>query len=118
MKVFLRFFKYTKNYIRPLILANAMMLLYVLFSLLSITLIMPFIDLLFNQGSQKVQLPKHFSVFDIKDYLTYQLSVLTSQYTKLELVTYLCITMIVFNYLDVVYNSRDQYSLFLLGKVA
>lgn len=86
-----------------------MMLLYVLFSLLSITLIMPFIDLLFNQGSQKIQLPKHFSVFDIKDYLTYQLSVLTSQYTKLELVTYLCITMIVVFLLKNLFSYLQTY---------
>ncbi|MGB5895887.1 MAG: hypothetical protein WBG58_17050, partial [Ignavibacteriaceae bacterium] len=79
MKTFWRFFKYLKPYLKPLVIANVFMLLFVLFSLLSIGLIMPFIDLLFNQSAQTFVPQADISILDLKDFLTYKLSELVSQ---------------------------------------
>jgi subfamily B ATP-binding cassette protein MsbA len=94
MKVFWRFFKYLKPYIKPLAAANFFMLLFVIFSLASIGLVMPFIDLLFNP-SIEVTTPVNFSLLNLKEWLSYQLNEFVQSYSKLELVTYLCVLIII-----------------------
>ena len=95
MKVFWRFFKYLKPYVKPLAAANFFMLLFVIFSLASIGLVMPFIDLLFNQSSAQLGNEVSFSIFNLKDWLSYKLSEFVQSYSKLQLVTYLCILIII-----------------------
>jgi subfamily B ATP-binding cassette protein MsbA len=95
MKVFWRFFKYLKPYVKPLAAANFFMLLFVIFSLASIGLVMPFIDLLFNQSSAQSIPEVSFSIFNLKEWLSYQLNEFVQSYSKLQLVTYLCILIIV-----------------------
>ncbi|GAB4289318.1 MAG: ABC transporter ATP-binding protein [Ignavibacteriaceae bacterium] len=109
MKTFWRFFKYLKPYLKPLIIANIFMLLFVIFSLFSIGLVMPFIDLLFNQSAQSFQPRADISILDLKDYLTYKLSELVSQYSRLELVTYLCILMVVIFFLKNLFSYLQTY---------
>ncbi|KAA0243369.1 MAG: ABC transporter ATP-binding protein [Ignavibacteriota bacterium] len=94
MKVFWRFFKYLKPYIKPLAAANFFMLLFVIFSLASIGLVMPFIDLLFNQSPDKLSTEVSFSIVNIKEWLSYQLNQFVQSYSKIELVTYLCVLII------------------------
>lgn len=94
MKVFWRFFKYLKPYIKPLAAANFFMLLFVIFSLASIGLVMPFIDLLFNP-SVEATTPVNFSLLNLKEWLSYQLNEFVQSYSKLELVTYLCVLIII-----------------------
>lgn len=117
MKIFWRFFKYIKPYLRSLIIANVCMLLFVLFNLLSIGLIMPFIDLLFNQTRPEFQAGQDISIFNIKDFLTYRLNELVTQYEKLDLLVYLCILIVlifllknVFQYLQVYFMSTVDQS--------
>ncbi|MBE0570862.1 MAG: ABC transporter ATP-binding protein [Ignavibacteriaceae bacterium] len=95
MKVFWRFFKYLKPYIKPLAAANFFMLLFVIFSLASIGLVMPFIDLLFNQSPDQITTEVSFSILNLKEWLSYQLNEFVQSYSKLQLVTYLCILIIV-----------------------
>lgn len=95
MKVFWRFFKYLKPYIKPLAAANFFMLLFVIFSLASIGLVMPFIDLLFNQTPDGVTKEVSFGIFNLKEWLSYKLGEFVQSYTKQELVTYLCILIVI-----------------------
>ena len=95
MKVFWRFFKYLKPYVKPLAAANFFMLLFVIFSLASIGLVMPFIDLLFNQSSAQSSAEVSFSIFNLKEWLSYQLNEFVQSYSKLELVIYLCVLIVV-----------------------
>jgi len=95
MKVFWRFFKYLKPYIKPLAAANFFMLLFVVFSLASIGLVMPFIDLLFNQSPEQLSIEQSFSILHLKEWLTYKLNEFVLHYSKLELVAYLCILIII-----------------------
>lgn len=95
MKIFLRFFKYLRSYKRHFALANLFMLLFVIFSVISIALIMPFVDLLFRDNVQQTHKVIEFSLFNLKDYVIAKLSEFTYQIGKLELLTYICIAMIV-----------------------
>ena len=95
MKVFWRFFKYLKPYVKPLAAANFFMLLFVIFSLASIGLVMPFIDLLFNQSPEKLGTELSFSILNLKKWLSYQLNEFVQFYSKLQLVTYLCVLIII-----------------------
>jgi subfamily B ATP-binding cassette protein MsbA len=115
MKTFWRFFRYLKPYVKPLAAANAFMILFVLTNLLSIGLIMPFIDLLFNQQAGKFNPDAAVSIFNIKDYITYKLGELTVKYSKQELVAYLSILMILvfafknlFSYLQTYFMSSVE----------
>lgn len=109
MKTFWRFFKYLKPYVKPLVMANVFMLLFVLFSLLSIGLIMPFIDLLFNQSAQTFVPQADISIFDLKDFLTYKLSELVSQYSKIDLVIYLSILIVVVFFLKNLFSYLQTF---------
>ena len=95
MKVFWRFFKYLKPYVKPLAAANFFMLLFVIFSLASIGLVMPFIDLLFNQSSAQPGTEVSFSILNLKEWLSFKLNDFVQAYSKLQLVTYLCILIII-----------------------
>ncbi len=109
MKIFWRFFSYLKPYMRSLVLANICMVLFVLFNLISITLIMPFMDLLFRQAP--LQQPKEVivSIFSLKEYLNYKLWELTVNYSKVVLITYLSILMIVVFLLKNLFSYLQTY---------
>jgi len=89
MKTFLRFLRYLKNYIKPLSLANIFMVLFVLSSVVSISLIMPLIDLLFRENTQNLPPVESISIFNLKDYMTYKLAEFSSQFGKIELLGYI-----------------------------
>ena len=112
MKTFFRFFKYLRSYSKPLFLANVFMLLFVISSLFSIGLIMPFIDLLFNRTSINFVPKDNISIINLREYLSYKLAELVSQYSKTELINYLCGLMIIifllknlFSYLQTFFMS-------------
>jgi len=109
MKTFRRFFKYLKPYSKSLILANFFMLLFVLFSLFSIGLIMPFIDLLFNQTSINFVPKDNISIINLREYLSYKLAELVSQYSKTELITYLCALMIIIFFLKNLFSYLQTF---------
>lgn len=109
MKIFLRFFRYLKPYKTPLILANIFMILFVIFNLLSVGLLMPFIDLLFNPAIKEVPELKNVSIFDIKDFITYQLALLTQEYTREQLVVYLCVAMLIIFFLKNLTNYLQSF---------
>jgi subfamily B ATP-binding cassette protein MsbA len=109
MKIFAKFFLYIKPYSKHLALANTFMLLFVIFSLLSVALIMPFIDLLFNQAPQTIPPKETISIFDLKDYLSYQLAQLTSEYSKLDLIKFLAVLMIVVFLLKNLFSYLQTY---------
>lgn len=94
-------------------LANAMMILFVVFSLLAVGLIMPFIDLLFNQSSSLAANPATghpaVSVLNLREYLTYQLTEFASRYSKFDLIVYLCVLMIVVFLLKNLFSYLQTY---------
>ena len=67
MNNYKRIFKYVKPYVKQLITANVFTILTVIFSLLSVMMIFPFMDLLFSEKTQTVTDKEVTSIFDLKD---------------------------------------------------
>jgi len=93
MKTFLRLVRYLWPQRRDLALANFMMLFYVLFSVVSVGFIMPFIDVLFGQGASSSAggSTNPGALFDIKAVLQQVFSAIINHYGRLTVLTYLCI---------------------------
>ena len=103
MKIFWRFFRYLKPYLKPLILANMFMIIYVFANLLSIGILMPFIDLLFNEQT-KTTAPQNINIFNLKNYLTFLLNQYLARYSKVDLVAYLSILMLL------IFTAKNLFS--------
>jgi len=95
MHYYKRLFRYLKPYVRPLIMANLFMLLVVVFSLLSVLMIFPFVDLLFKENPTAVNSQNITSIFDIKDIIVYNLASFLQQYSKMQTLLILCIAIVV-----------------------
>ena len=93
MNLFRRIFKYVKPYTKELILANVFTILVVIFSLLSVLMLFPFIDLLFNDSPKTVSEKTITSIFDLKDIITVYFAKIVSSYDKLDVLKYLCLLM-------------------------
>jgi subfamily B ATP-binding cassette protein MsbA len=98
-----------KPYIKPLILANIFTLLVVVFSLLSVLMLVPFVDLLFKEKPAEVTTQNITSIFDIKDIIVYKFSTLLTQYNKLDILLYLCIAIVVTFVLKNVFSFMQTY---------
>ncbi|MBI5477143.1 MAG: ABC transporter ATP-binding protein [Ignavibacteriales bacterium] len=95
MKQYLRILSYLKEYWRPLTAAMFSNILFVIFSTLSVGSVMPFIDILFNPPLQTQQKEIAFSLFKLREYISFQLNKLVMQYDRLDLLLGLCIAIVI-----------------------
>lgn len=103
-----RILRFVKPYIKNLILANLCTLLVVLFSLFSVILIFPFIDLLFNKNVPAK--PAEFtSVFDLKDFIINNFAGMLDKYDRTDILKYLCILILVTFLLKNVFIYMQTY---------
>lgn len=109
MQYYKRLARYLKPYIKPLVMANLFMLLVVLFSLLSLLAIFPFVDLLFKEKPAEVVNKNITSFGDIKDRFIYEFGQLITQYDKLDVLLYLCIAIVVTFVLKNVFSFMQTY---------
>ncbi len=109
MNLFRRIFKYIKPYRKDLILANIFTVLVVIFSLLSVMMLFPFIDLLFNEASKNVQTKDITSIFDLKDIITFYLAKIVSQYNRLDVLKILCLLILVTFFLKNLFTYLQTY---------
>ena len=86
-----RIFKYVKPYLKQLITANIFTILVVIFSLLSVMMIFPFMDLLFNDAPKTIPDKEITSIFDLKDFIIVYFAKILLNYDKLDVLKYLCI---------------------------
>jgi len=109
MNLFRRIFKYVKPYTKQLILANVFTILVVIFSLLSVLMLFPFIDLLFNDSPQVVSEKTITSVFDLKDIITVYFAEIVSRYDKLDVLKYLCLLILITFFLKNLFTYLQTY---------
>lgn len=109
MNIFKRVFKYIKPYRKELILSNIFTVLVVIFSLLSVMMLFPFIDLLFNNTAKNVSVINITSIFDIKDIITLYLAEIVSKYEKLEVLKILCLLILVTFFLKNLFTYLQTY---------
>jgi len=95
MNYFRRVFKYVKPYTKELILANLFTVLVVIFSLLSVLMLFPFIDLLFNEIPEVISGNTITSIFDIKEIITVYFGQIVFRYDKLNVLKVLCVLILV-----------------------
>lgn len=109
MILFKRLIKYIKAYTRPLVLANIFTVLVVIFSLLSVMMLFPFIDLLFNEAPKVAAVHPPASIFDLKDIITNYLSSLVAQYDKLGVLKILCVMILITFFLKNLFTYLQSY---------
>jgi subfamily B ATP-binding cassette protein MsbA len=90
MKVYRRIFRYVKPYFKKLMLSNVFTILTVIFNLLSLMMVFPFIDLLFKETPTSAP-SQVTSIFDIKDIIVNYFAQIVTQYDKLDVLKYLCL---------------------------
>ena len=108
MKYYLRIFKYVKPYTRNLILSNVFTLLVVAFSLLSVLLIFPFMDLLFNKTTPNPT-SEITSIFDLKDFIISNFAGIVEKYDRTEILKYLCLLILVTFFLKNLFIYMQTY---------
>ncbi len=109
MELFKRIFKYVKPYTKQLILANVFTILVVIFSLLSVLMLFPFIDLLFNDAPKTITDKTITSIFDLKDIITVYFAEIVSDYDKLDVLKYLCLLILVTFFLKNLFTYLQTY---------
>lgn len=109
MELFRRILKYVKPYTKQLILANVFTILVVIFSLLSVLMLFPFIDLLFNDAPKAITDKAITSVFDLKDIITVYFAGIVSEYDKLDVLKYLCLLILVTFFLKNLFTYLQTY---------
>ena len=109
MNLFRRIFKYVKPYTKQLILANVFTILVVIFSLLSVLMLFPFIDLLFNDAPKTVSEKTITSIFDLKDIITVYFAKIVSNYDKLDVLKYLCLLILITFFLKNLFTYLQTY---------
>ncbi|HMS33748.1 MAG TPA: ABC transporter ATP-binding protein [Ignavibacteria bacterium] len=109
MSLFRRIFKYVKPYTQQLVLANVFTILVVIFSLLSVLMLFPFIDLLFNDAPKTVSEKTITSIFDLKDIITVYFARIVSDYNKLDVLKYLCFLILITFFLKNLFTYLQTY---------
>lgn len=104
-----RILKYVKPYLKQLIAANIFTILTVIFSLLSVILIFPFIDLLFNTKPQVATGNEVTSIFDLKDIIINNFADVIKQYDKLDVLKYLCVLILITFFLKNLFIYLQTY---------
>ncbi len=108
MKLYKRIFKYVKPYWKQLALSNLFTLLVVIFGLLSVMMLFPFIDLLFNNSSP-APASNVTSIFDLKNLITSYFAGVVSQYDKLDVLKYLCLLILTTFFLKNLFSYLQTY---------
>ena len=92
MKDFFRILKYTKSYYIYIILNIVFNILTVLFSLVSLTMVIPFLGLLFGTIQVENIKPEGFYLTpeSLKDHLYYEINLIIQSGEKEDIILYLC----------------------------
>ncbi|MEO8446017.1 MAG: ABC transporter transmembrane domain-containing protein, partial [bacterium] len=109
MNLYKRILKYVKPYTKELILANVFTLLVVIFSLLSVMMLFPFIDLLFNEAPKLNPEKAITSIFDLKDIITNFFGGLIADYDKISVLKFLCGLILVTFFLKNLFTYLQTY---------
>jgi len=115
MKLFIRIFKYIfpfKKHIFFIILANCG---YAVFSLLSLSMIVPFLTMLFSHEVIDTAAPTwQFSLASFKEFFFYYMGVIINTYGKFYALIYIAVSMVIFSLLS---NLCRYFGLYWLAPI-
>lgn len=109
MKIFLRIVRYIRPHIGTLVLANVFMLLFIIFNLLSIGLIMPLVDIVFNPPKAEVQAEQAFSILNLGKYVSHVLAQMVLRYDRIDVLLFLTIAIVIAFMLKNLFAVINQY---------
>ena len=97
MKDFYRILKYVKPYLPYAILNVAFNILTVLFSLVSLTMVIPFLGLLFGTIETDIIKPESFtfSTSSIKDHFYYEINSIIESGEKIDALLFICVLIFI-----------------------
>ncbi|MCZ6776613.1 MAG: ABC transporter ATP-binding protein [Ignavibacteria bacterium] len=94
MKIFLRIVRYIKPHRGTLAIANMLMLLFVVFNLLSIGLIMPLVDVVFNPPTTTEVNTENLSLLRLGEYISHHLDRAVQSYNRLDVLLVLTLGLV------------------------
>jgi subfamily B ATP-binding cassette protein MsbA len=94
MKIFLRIVRYIKPHLGILAVANLLMLFFIIFNLLSIGLIMPLVDVVFNPPQPTEVSMENISLLRLGEYVSHQLARAVQNYDRLDVLLALTLGLI------------------------
>jgi subfamily B ATP-binding cassette protein MsbA len=95
VKTFLRIVRYVRPHFGALAVANVFMLLFIVFNVISIGLIMPLVDIVFNPPVLDASVPTSFSITNLSKYVSHWLSGLVARHNRLDVLLWLTIGIVV-----------------------
>jgi len=109
MKIFLRIVRYIRPHLGTLLAANVCMLFFIIFNLLSIGLIMPLVDVVFNPPKAEVMQEQTFSILNLGKYVSHTLARLVLQYDRMDVLLFLTIAIVLTFILKNTFAVLNQY---------
>jgi subfamily B ATP-binding cassette protein MsbA len=115
MKLFIRFFKYIFPFKKNIVLIVLANFGYAIFSLLSLSMIVPFLTMLFNHEMVSEVAPTfHFSFASVKEFFFYYMGLIINTYGKFYALLYVAGSMVVSSLLS---NLCRYFGLYWLAPI-
>lgn len=109
MKIFLRIVRSIRPHLGTLLVANVCMLFFIIFNLVSIGLIMPLVDVVFNPPKAEVMQEQTFSILNLGKYVSHTLARLVLQYDRLDVLLFLTVAIVLAFILKNGFAVLNQY---------
>ncbi|MFN0157952.1 MAG: ABC transporter ATP-binding protein [Bacteroidota bacterium] len=109
MKIFWRIVRYIRPHLGTLAISNIFMLFFIIFNLLSIGLIMPLVDVVFNPPALEHHVEQPLSVLSLGKYVSHLLTTMVARYDRLDVLLFLTIGIVVSFVLKNVFAVLNQY---------
>lgn len=116
MNIYRRLLPFLHPYFRRLALATFFMVGFVTFSIVSVALVMPFVDTIFQPASpvapsdiRHTAPPQGLSIADLKQYLNNEIAHFIHRYDRLTLLGYLCILIVAMFLLKNLFSFLQSY---------
>jgi subfamily B ATP-binding cassette protein MsbA len=109
MKIFLRIVRYIRPFFGTLGLANLFMFLFIVFNLLSIGLLMPLVDVVFNPPKLDAAAPQGFGILSLGRYVSYILAQLIAKYNRIDVLLFLTLGIVGAFLLKNLFSITNQY---------
>lgn len=110
MKIVLRLLKYIKPYRRHLSLASLSMLLFVIFNMVTVVIMIPFVNVLFSKDAfVPTSVPEHFEIDTMKEYGIALMNNLLASIDRIVALRYLCVFLVTTFLLKNIFHYFEAY---------
>ncbi len=118
MKIFRRIVQYIRPHLGTLLIANAFMLLFIIFNLVSIGLIMPLVDVVFSPPKEIPAEIGPVSILNLGEFVSYHLARFVMNYDRYDVLLFLTIGILLtfllknlFSYINSVFMAHVEQTI-------